>query len=90
MTNIKHQLYNTLNEIITFYNKNGNIHRFYNKLSHNNKLLSQYVSTDIYYNYKIDLKIVYDEMINGDDYSMIVNDCINSIQRMMIELLVFE
>lgn len=90
MINIKHQLYNTLNEIINYYNNSGNIQRFYNKLSHNNKLLSQFVSYDLFNDYKNDLKHVYDEMINGDDYSMIVNDCINCIRRIMIELLVFE
>lgn len=90
MINIKHQLYNTLNEIINYYNNSGNIQRFYNKLSHNNKLLSQFVSYDLFNDYKNDLKHVYDEMINGDDYSMIVNDCINCIRRIMIELLIFE
>jgi hypothetical protein len=86
----KQQLYNNLNDIINYYNTTGNVERFYKKLSKINIFLSQYISKNIYEDYKYDLKNVYNDMINGEDYSMIVNDCINSIRKIMLELLVFE
>lgn len=86
----KQQLYNNLNDIINYYNTTGNVERFYKKLAKINIFLSQYISKNIYEDYKYDLKNVYNDMINGEDYSMIVNDCINSIRKIMLELLVFE
>jgi hypothetical protein len=86
----KHQLAYNLNSILFNYLKNRNIERFYRKLNRYSKHISLYISDDIYIDYKTDIKKVYDDMINGEFDETIINDCIKNIQKIVLNLLVFE
>jgi hypothetical protein len=86
----KHQLAYILNSILCNYIKTRNLERFYRKLHRHSKNISLYISNDVYIDYKIDIKKMYDDMINGEFDETIVNDCIKNIQKIVLDLLVFE
>jgi hypothetical protein len=86
----KHQLAHILNSIICNYINNKNVERLYRKLNRHNKHISLYISNHKYEDYRIDMKKIYDDMINGELDETIVNDCINNTRRIILELLVFE
>lgn len=86
----KHQLAYILNSILVNYLRNKNIERFYRKLNRHSKNISLYISNDFYIDFKIDIKKVYDDMINGELDETIINDCIKNTQKIILDLLVFE
>lgn len=86
----KHHLAYILNSIIFNYINNKNVDRLYRKLNRHNKHISFYISLHKYEDYRIDMKKIYDDMINGELDETIVNDCINNTRRIILELLVFE
>ena len=85
----KHQLAFNLNAILTNYVNTRNIERLYRKLNRHSKNISSYISNDIYMDFKIDMKRVYDDMINGEYDETIINDCIQNTQKIVLKLLVF-
>lgn len=86
----KHQLAFNLNAIIINYTNNKNIERFYRKINRHSKNISNYICNDIYIDFKLDIKRIYDDMINGEYDETIINDCIQNIKRIIINLLVFQ
>ena len=86
----KHQLVFNLNSIIVNYSNNKNLERFYRKINRHSKNISFYISNDVFIDFKLDIKRVYDDMINGEFDQTIINDCIRDIQLIILGLLVFE
>ena len=86
----KQQLAFNLNSILVNYSHNKNLERFYRKMNRHSKNISFYISKDLFTDYKIDIKHVYDDMINGEFDQTIINDCIRDIQRIILGLLSFE
>lgn len=85
----KHQLAYNLNSILINYCNNKNLERFYRKLSRNSKNIAFYITNENYIDFKMDIKKVYDDMINGEFDQTIINDCIRNTQRIIVSLLVF-
>lgn len=88
--NAKQQLAYNLNQIITEYKDKKNIRRFYKKVSLLNTCISKYSQKDIFDDYKIDFKKVYDDIINGEEDETIINDCINDLRQITLGLLIFD
>jgi hypothetical protein len=86
----KHQLAFNLNSIIVNYSHNKNLERFYRKINRHSKNISFYISNDMFIDFKLDIKRVYDDMINGEFDQTIINDCIRDIQLIILGLLEFE
>ena len=86
----KHQLAFNLNSILVNYSHNKNLERFYRKINRHSKNISLYISKDDFIDFKFDIKKVYDDMINGEFDQTIINDCIRDIQRIILDLLVFQ
>jgi hypothetical protein len=86
----KHQLAFNLNSILVNYSYNKNLERFYRKINRHSKNISFYISNDLFIDFKLDIKKVYDDMINGEFDQTIINDFIRDIQRIVLGLLVFE
>lgn len=89
--NAKQQLAYNLNIIITSYNENNNIHRFYKKLNYLNTNIYKNSSKELYEDYKYHIKKIYDDIIiNGEDDVTIINDFIYTLRYILLGLLVFE
>ena len=88
--NAKQQLAYNLNIIITSYNENNNIHRFYKKLNYLNTNIYKNSSKDLYEDYKYHINKIYDNIINGEDDVTIINDFIYTLRYILLGLLVFE
>jgi len=88
--NAKQQLAYNLNIIITSYNENNNIHRFYKKLNYLNTNIYKNSSKELYMDYKYHINKIYDNIINGEDDVTIINDFIYTLRYILLGLLVFE
>lgn len=88
--NAKQQLAYNLNKTICDYVDNKNIRRFYKKITYYNSTIIKYSSKELYDDYKLDIKIIYDSIINGEEDITIINDCIYIIRKILLELLLFE
>jgi|694.fasta_scaffold18463_11 hypothetical protein len=88
--NAKQQLAYNLNKIICEYITNKNIRRFYKKITSLNTCISKNSQKDLFDNYKLDIKRVYDDIINGEEDETIINDCINNLRQILLGLLFFE
>lgn len=85
----KHQLAFNLKSIIVNYHNNKNLERFHRKINRHSKNISVYISNDSFIDFKSDIKKIYDDMINGKFDHTIINDCIQNIERIILNLLVF-
>lgn len=88
--NAKQQLAYNLNFIITSYNENNNIHRFYKKLNYLNRNIYKNSSKELYMDYKYYINKIYDNIINSEDDVTIINDLIYTLRYILLGLLVFE
>jgi hypothetical protein len=88
--NAKQQLAYNLNQIITEYNEKKNVRRFYKKITLLNSCISKNSQKELFDDYKIDIKRVYDDIINGEEDETIVNDCINDLRKITLGLLFFD
>jgi hypothetical protein len=88
--NVKQQLAYNLTNIIYSYNNTKNIRRFYKKIMNLNTCIQKNSNPDLYEDYKIDIKRVYNDIINADEDETIINDCINTIRKIILGLLYFE
>jgi hypothetical protein len=88
--NAKQQLAYNLNKIICEYITNKNTRRFYKKITSLNTCISKNSQKDLFDNYKLDIKRVYDDIINGEEDETIINDCINNLRQILLGLLFFE
>ena len=55
-----------------------------------NTCIQKNSNPDLYEDYKIDIKRVYNDIINADEDETIINDCINTIRKIILGLLYFE
>lgn len=88
--NVKQQLAYNLNNIICNYIDSNNIRRFYKKITYYNKSIYKYVSKDLYDDYKYDIQIIYNDIINGEEDMTIINDFILTLRKILLKLLIFE
>ena len=88
--NVKQQLAYNLTNIIYSYNNTKNIRRFYKKIMNLHTFIQKNSNPDLYEDYKIDIKRVYNDIINADEDETIINDCINTIRKIILGLLYFE
>lgn len=88
--NAKQQLAYNLNKIICEYIDNKNIRRFYKKVSKLNSCIAKNSQKELFDIYKQDIKIVYDDIINGEEDITIINDCINNLRQILLGLLFFD
>jgi hypothetical protein len=88
--NAKQQLAYNLNNIICNYINSDNIHRFYKKITYYNTSIYKYVSKDLYDDYKYNIQVIYNDIINGDQDMTIINDLILTLRKILLKLLFFE
>lgn len=85
----RHQLAHIINNLIVNYNNNQNIERFYRKINRLTRNIAIYTKYAIFDEFKITLKCIHKNMINGEDDVTIVNDCIYVLRKISINLLIF-
>lgn len=82
----KERLIRTINNIISDYENSADMHPFYRKLCHIDNEICNYVSECLYKEFKTEHLCIYYEMMHGedeDDADIIVNDCINILERII-------
>jgi hypothetical protein len=88
--NVNQQLAYNLNKITYDYLEKKNIRRFYKKITYFNSCISKNTEVELFKEYKTAIKIIYDNIINGEEDETIINDCINIIRQIILGLLFFE
>ncbi len=81
----KLELINSINKIKEEYQKNKSILYFYSDVSKLNYDIMEYVSTELYEDFKNELRCVFHQSIyNDDEYTNhTVNDCINVLDTII-------
>ena len=86
MNKNKIELINNINSIIINYDNNNDINQFYHNLCNIDNDISFHISQQLYKEYKTEHHCIYYEIINNgdkDDADIIVNDCINILERII-------
>ena len=66
------------------YNKD--INRLYKKIIKYDKYILYYINDNLYKEFKKDINIIYDNIINGEDDETFINDFIINIRIILIKL----
>jgi hypothetical protein len=86
MSEYKENLIKKINQIINHYFNKADIHAFYTKLCHIDDDIHYLISETLYKEFKTEHLCIYYELVysnDKDDADIIVNDCINILQRII-------